>query len=262
MATGAREIRVTLPDNRELPATIVGIDPMTDLAVVKVDATGLTPLPWGDSGKLRLAEWVLAVGNPFALSRSVTLGIVSALKRPSPDPTLSVYTDFIQTDAAINPGNSGGALVNSRGELVGINSAIYSGTGGYQGIGFAIPANLAQRIMKELIAYGEVKWGAIDGMDVQDLTPDLASQLQLKQTRGPLVYRTWRGSAADQAGVQPGDLIVAVDGQSVDDATHFERMVADAPVGSKLKLSLLRSGKQVTVSVPVVQAQPPRRRSR
>ena len=148
------QVHVTTNDNREVAAQIQGIDPYTDLAVLKVDARGLAPLPWGDSSKLRVAEWVLAVGNPFQFNQTVTLGIVSAQNRH--DPQLATYNDFIQTDAAINPGNSGGALVNSRGELIGINTMIYSETGGYQGIGFAIPANLARRIMTELVKNGEI----------------------------------------------------------------------------------------------------------
>jgi S1-C subfamily serine protease len=146
------QVRVTTNDNREVAAQIKGIDPYTDLAVLKVDARGLAPLPWGDSSKLRVAEWVLAVGNPFQFNQTVTQGIVSAQNRH--DPQLATYNDFIQTDAAINPGNSGGALVNSRGELIGINTMIYSETGGYQGIGFAIPVNLAHRILTELVNNG------------------------------------------------------------------------------------------------------------
>ena len=165
----ARRFSVTLPDNRELPAKLVGIDTITDLAVVKVDATDLTPLPWGDSSKLRVAEWVLAIGNPFAFSQTVTLGIVSAVNRH--DPQLATYSDLIQTDAAINPGNSGGALVNARGELIGINTMIYCETGGYQGIGFAIPSNLARKIMDELIKNGEVVRGSIGLGQLRDRRP-------------------------------------------------------------------------------------------
>ena len=153
------DIRVTLPGAREMRGKLIGIDDVSDLAVVKVDAQNLETLPWGDSGKLRVAEWVLAVGNPFQLSGTVTLGIISTVNRSAAQ--VGANTDFIQTDAAINPGNSGGALVNSRGELIGINTMIYSETGGYQGIGFAIPSNLARRIMDELKATGTVPWGSI-----------------------------------------------------------------------------------------------------
>src|ERR1700683_1490697 len=160
--TATADIEVTLPDNRTLAAKVVGIDVPSDLALLKVAATGLNPLPWGQSSKLRVAEWVLAVGNPFEFSQTVTQGIVSNVNRS--DPQLAIYNDFIQTDAAINPGNSGGALVNSRGELVGINTMIYSNNNGFSGISFAIPADLAQEIMKELKANGEIRrgWSGID----------------------------------------------------------------------------------------------------
>ena len=254
------QIKVTLPDNREVPATIVGVDPMTDLAVVKVEARGLQPLPWGDSSGLRMAEWVLAVGNPFgALSHTVTLGIISAVGRTSPD--LSTYTDFIQTDAAINPGNSGGALVNARGELVGINSAIITETGGYQGIGFAIPANLARRIMRELIDKGEVRWGAIDGIaEIEAMTPELAQQLQVSQTKGVIVTRMYQNSDAYRAGLQPGDVIVAMDGKPTEEVTQLTRLVADARIGSRVKLTVVRRSQRLSIDVPIAPAQAPRRR--
>jgi len=254
------QIKVTLPDNREVPATIVGVDPMTDLAVVKVEARGLQPLPWGDSSGLRMAEWVLAVGNPFgALSHTVTLGIISAVGRTSPD--LSTYTDFIQTDAAINPGNSGGALVNARGELVGINSAIITETGGYQGIGFAIPANLARRIMRELIDKGEVQWGAIDGIaEIEAMTPELAQQLQVSQTKGVIVTRMYQNSDAYRAGLQPGDVIVAMDGKPTEEVTQLTRLVADARIGSRVKLTVVRRSQRLSIDVPIAPAQAPRRR--
>jgi Do/DeqQ family serine protease len=251
-------IKVTLPDNRELPARVIGTDQMTDLAVVKVDATGLTPLPWGDSSKLKMAEWVLAIGNPFALNHSVTFGIVSAVSRPSPD--LSVYTDFIQTDAAINPGNSGGALINTRGELIGINSAIYSETGGYQGIGFAIPANLARRIMDELIKNGEVKWGSIEGVGFRPITPDLLRQVEISATRGVIVFEIFRNSEAYAAGLRPGDVVVAFNDRPIDDITQFMRLLADSPIGSRAKLGISRGSRPVTIEVPIVSAQPRRRR--
>ena len=252
------EITVTLPDNRELPARVIGTDQMTDLAVVKVDATGLAPLPWGDSGRLKMAEWVLAIGNPFALSHSVTFGIVSAVSRPSPD--LSVYTDFIQTDAAINPGNSGGALINTRGELIGINSAIYSETGGYQGIGFAIPANLARRIMDELIKNGEVKWGSIEGVGFRPITPDLLRRVEISATRGVIVFEIFRTSEAYRLGLRPADVVVSYNDKPIDDITQFMRLLADTPVGSRAKLGVLRGTQKLTIEVPIVSAQPRRRR--
>src|SRR5207237_7127653 len=167
------EVSVTMPDKRELRAKIVGVDEATDIAVLKIGATSLPVLPWGDSSKLKVAEWVLAIGNPFQLNQTVTLGIVSATGR-SLEGRLATYEDFIQTDAAINPGNSGGALVNARGELVGINTAIYSESGGYSGIGFAIPSNLARRVMDDLIKYGQVRRGTISGIQISALTSQLA----------------------------------------------------------------------------------------
>jgi S1-C subfamily serine protease len=235
---------------------------MTDLAVVKVDTTGLTPLPWGNSDELRLAEWVLAIGNPFALSHSVSLGIVSALRRSSQD--LSPYTEFIQTDAAINPGNSGGALVNGRGELVGINSAIATETGGYQGISFAIPANLARRIMAELIEHGEVRWGSIDGVSIQGLTQNLARRIGYDSTRGVVVLEIYRDSAAWEAGVRPGDVITSFNGDAVNDFTQFTRLLADSTVGSTARLGIVQredtGSRSVTIEVPIVSVQSVRRR--
>ena len=248
------EVTVTLPDNRELPGRVIGVDHMTDLAVVKVDATGLTPLIWGDSDRLQLAQWVLAIGNPFALNHSVSLGIVSAVGRTSPD--LSPYTDFIQTDAAINPGNSGGALVNSRGELVGINSAIASETGGYQGISFAIPSNLARRIMDELVEHGEVRWGTIDGVRFEAVTPGLAQRVGYDSTVGVIVTEMYDDSAAYIAGLRLGDVIVAFNDEPVADYPQFIRLLADSRPGTTARLRAIRrlqaGPTQLTVTVPVV----------
>src|SRR5215212_2561561 len=163
------DISVSLSDKREMPAQVIGVDPDTDLALLKVNARGLPTMAWGDSGRLKVAEWVLAIGNPFQLNQTVTLGIVSAMGR-SLGGTLATYEDFIQTDAAINPGNSGGALINARGELIGINTAIFSETGGYQGIGFAVPSNLVRHVMDDLIKFGMVQRGTILGISVQSLT--------------------------------------------------------------------------------------------
>src|SRR5205085_11107588 len=168
------DITVSLSDKREMPAQVIGVDPDTDLALVKINARNLPTMAWGDSSRLKVAEWVLAIGNPFQLNQTVTLGIVSATGRHNVG--LAQYEDFIQTDAAINPGNSGGALVNARGELIGINTAIYSQSGGYQGIGFAVPSNLARRVMEDLIRYGQVRRGWLGPMDVIPLTSQLAEQ--------------------------------------------------------------------------------------
>jgi S1-C subfamily serine protease len=248
------EVSVTLPDNRELAGRVVGVDELTDLAVIKVDATGLAPLPWGDSDQLQLAQWVLAVGNPFALDHSVSLGIVSAVGRASPD--LSPYTNFIQTDAAINPGNSGGALVNGRGELVGINNAIASRTGGYQGISFAIPANLARRVMAELIEHGEVRWGSLDGVSVQGLTSALAQRVGTESLSGVAVVQMWDDSAAYDQGLRPGDVIRSFNNQPVEDYTQFARLLADTAPGTTARLEVTRRTRageeRFTFDVPVV----------
>jgi S1-C subfamily serine protease len=262
IGAGNAEVTVTLPDNRDLPARIIGLDERTDLAVLKVDATGLSPLPWGDSSTLRLAQWVLAVGNPYALDHSISLGIVSAIGRRSPD--LSVYTDFIQTDAAINPGNSGGALVNARGELVGINSAIKTETGGYQGISFAIPSNLARRIMDELVDKGTVQWGAFDGVRIEQLTRGLANRVGYDSTDAVIVMEIWPDAAAYLAGLRPGDVITAFNDERISDIRQFERVLADAAVGQRATLTLVRregSGRrQLSVVVPVISIQDVRQR--
>jgi serine protease Do len=248
-------IQVSLPDNREVSATLIGLDPLTDLAVIKVNASGLATLPWADSNKVRVAEWVLAVGNPFEFSRTVTLGIISAVNRPGAQ--FGEYDDYIQTDAAINPGNSGGALVNSRGELVGINTWIYSKTGGYQGLGFAIPAGLAQRIMASLIRDGEIVWGSIGGADeieLGDLQPGYAQQLGAAADKGALVYDIARGASAYRSGLRQYDIITSVNGQAIADATQFRNLVAQLKVGSTATLVVDRQSRRVTISVPVVKA--------
>jgi len=253
------EVMVLLPDKREMRARIVGVDQDTDLAVLKVDATNLPTLPWGDSSQLKVAEWVLAVGNPFGLlSQTVTLGIVSATGR-SLEGRLATYEDFIQTDAAINRGNSGGALINARGELVGINTAIFSETGGYQGIGFAVPSNLVRHVMNELIAHGEVRRGTIAGIGLMPLTTRLAEQLGAPDTRGALVAEMSERSAAYRAGVRPGDIIVGFNGTTVEDTSHFMRLLSDAPIGEDARLGLFRNGRTLEADVPIVQRSAGRR---
>ena len=247
------DIKVTLPDNRALPAKVVGIDVPSDLALLKVAATGLTPLPWADSDKLRVAEWVLAVGNPEEFSQTVTQGIVSTVLRH--DARLAVYNDFIQTDAAINPGNSGGPLVNSRGELVGINTMIYSQTGVYSGIGFAIPSNLAKDIMSELKANGSIRRGSI-GLDsnyLVTITKDLAQRYSLPVDHGVGVRNLSRGSAALTAGLQPGDIIMGFNGEPIDAADQLQRLIAKAPIGSQATLEINRNGKTTMIKIPVTQ---------
>ena len=247
------EVTVTMPDQRELRAKIIGTDPATDIAVLKIDASNLPTMPWGDSSQLKVAEWVLAIGNPFQLNQSVTLGIVSATGRRL-EQRLATYEDFIQTDAAINPGNSGGALVNARGELIGINTAIFSETGGYQGIGFAVPSNLARHVMNELIRYGEVQRGTIVGITLQPLTTRLAEQLGAPNTHGMVVVSMQQRSDAYAAGLRPGDVIVSFNGTTVEDQSHFVRLLSDAKIGTTVTLGLLREGKSISVKVPVVKA--------
>ena len=214
------EVSVTMPDKRELRAKIVGVDEATDIAVLKIDAGNLPTLAWGDSSKLRVAEWVLAIGNPFQLNQTVTLGIVSATGR-SLEGRLASYEDFIQTDAAINPGNSGGALVSARGELVGINTAIFSDTGGYQGIGFAVPSNLARHVMDDLISYGAVQRGTIQGIELQSLTTQLAEQLGAPNTQGAVVVRMIQRSEAYAAGIRPGDIVTSFNTTAIDDGQQL-----------------------------------------
>jgi S1-C subfamily serine protease len=249
-------ITVTLPDNRALPAKVIGIDAPSDLALLKVAATGLNPLPWGDSSKLRVAQWVLAVGNPYEFSQTVTQGIVSTVLRH--DPQLAVYNDFIQTDAAINPGNSGGPLVNTAGELIGINTMIYSKTGGYQGIGFAIPSNLAQQIMQELRANGAIRRGSI-GLDpggLATMTRLLQDAYKLGTDKGVLIYNLPRASAAAAAGLQRGDIITKFNGTAIDKSDQLQRVIAGTPIDSTAVVEVVgipgsgRAGTR-TVSVPV-----------
>ncbi|MEI6667990.1 MAG: trypsin-like peptidase domain-containing protein [Acidobacteriota bacterium] len=245
------EITVALADKREMRAKVVGTDPLTDIALLKINAAGLAAMPWGDSSKLRVAEWVLAIGNPFQLNQTVTLGIVSAIGRTNVG--VAAYEDFIQTDAAINPGNSGGALINARGELIGINTAIYSQTGGYQGVGFAVPSNLARRVMNDLIKYGAVRRGSIGSLEVMPLTSRVAEQLGVSTDKGVMVNRMTRNSPAYDAGVRPGDVIVTLNGRDVTDDAQLLRMVADAPVGSTISIGAIREGKRVEFRVQVQQ---------
>jgi Do/DeqQ family serine protease len=251
-------VSIVTGDKRELRAKVIGVDEWTDLAVLKIDAHDLPVLPWGDSSKLKVAEWVLAIGNPFQLNQTVTLGIVSALGR-SLQGHLATYEDFIQTDAAINPGNSGGALVNARGELVGINTAIFTESGGYQGIGFAIPSNLARRVMDDLIKYGQVQRGTISGIQISALTSQLAEQLGAPNTRGALISRIAPQSDAFDAGLRRGDIIVAFNGTAIDDPSQFLRLLSDAKAGTTAKITALRDGRSVEANVPVVRSQARRR---
>lgn len=233
---GADEIKVKLSDEREFKGKVIGVDPKTDLAVIKIDSNHLPVIKLGDSDKLQVGETVIAIGNPFGLSHTVTSGIVSATGRANVG--IADYEDFIQTDAAINPGNSGGALVNVRGELVGINTAIFSTTGGYQGIGFAIPSNMTKVVMDSLIKKGKVIRGWL-GVTIQPLTPDLAKQFNLKDKKGVLVADVVEDSPAEKTGIERGDVIVEFDGKKVDDVTDLRNMVANTLPNEEVPIKLI-----------------------
>src|SRR5581483_9179244 len=246
----ADEIKVLLNDKREFTGKVVGTDPKTDVAVVKINAKDLPTIPWGDSDKLEVGEFILAIGNPFALNSTVTMGIVSAVGRANVG--IADYEDFIQTDAAINPGNSGGALVNSRGELVGINTAIFSRSGGYMGIGFAVPANMARAVMDSLVKTGKVTRGWL-GVSIQEVNQDLAKQFGLSETKGALVSEVLPDSPAAAAGVKSGDVIISFDGKPVESPAILRNMVAQTAVGKTAKVEVLRENKRQTISVKIAE---------
>jgi serine protease Do len=244
----AEEITVTLPDKREFDATVVGTDPMSDVAVIKIEGKNLPTAELGDSGKMEVGDWVIAVGTPYGLSQTVTAGIISAAGRANVG--IVDYEDFFQTDAAINPGNSGGPLVDIYGRVIGINTAIFSQSGGYQGIGFAIPVNMAKGIMESLIEKGHVVRGWL-GVSIQSVTKDIADSFGLKKAEGALVGDVSKDSPADEAGVQRGDIIVSLDGKSVDTPTALKNRVAQKTVGSKVPLTVIRDGKKKTLQVKI-----------
>ena len=244
----ANQIAITTADHRRFRGKLVGTDPVTDIAVVKIDARGLAALPWGDSARAAVGEYVVAIGNPFQLNQTVTMGIISATGRSNVG--IVDYEDFIQTDAAINPGNSGGALLNTRGELIGINTAIYSETGGYQGIGFAVPANLARTVVDQLVSKGRVVRGWIGITKISDV----ADEGGLEPNPGVVIVELLRGSPADRAGIEPGDLVVAVDGRSVDTASQLRNELAGARVGTELHLTVRRQGRKVQILIPIEEA--------
>jgi serine protease Do len=246
----SNDIRVSLYDRRSFKARVIGIDSKTDIAIIKIDATDLPVIAWGDSEKLQVGEFVLAIGNPFLLSHTVTMGIVSAVGRA--DVGISAYENFIQTDAAINPGNSGGPLVNIRGELVGINSAIFSKTGGYQGIGFAAPSNMVKLVMDQLIKVGKVTRGWI-GVTIQELTPELSQQLGAEHYQGVLVSDVARNSPAQLAGITRGDIILEYDGKKTIDVGTMRNAVAQSRVSSQSQVRLIRRDKEMTLSVTVAE---------
>ncbi|HEU4684043.1 MAG TPA: DegQ family serine endoprotease [Nitrospira sp.] len=246
----ADEIRVFLSDKRDFKAKLIGTDTKTDIAVLKIDATNLPTVPFADSDQLEVGEFVLAIGSPFGLTQSVTMGIVSAVGRASMG--IAEYEDFIQTDAAINPGNSGGALVNMRGELVGINTAIFSQSGGNMGIGFAVPSNLSRSIMDQLIRTGKVVRGWL-GVAIQELTPELASQFGVPEAKGVLVSDVMDDSPAKKAGFERGDVILEFDGKAMDSPTQLRNGVAQTPIGRKVLVKVIRDKKQKTLDVTIVE---------
>jgi serine protease Do/serine protease DegQ len=244
----ADEITVTLNDARQLSAKLIGTDPESDIAVVKVEPKNLTELPIADSSQLQVGDFVVAIGNPFGLGQTVTSGIVSALGRSGLG--IEGYEDFIQTDASINPGNSGGALVNLRGELVGINTAILAPNGGNVGIGFAIPSNMAAQIKNTLVEHGSVKRGQL-GVNIQDLTPDLAQAFGLKQAQGAVITAVQAKSPAAKAGLEPGDIVVAINDKPIKSSQEIRNTIGLLPVGEEVKLEILRGGETQKIKAEI-----------
>lgn len=245
---GADEISVTLTDGRELEAERLGEDPDTDVALIQVPADGLQAIPFADSDQLRVGDFVVAIGNPFGLGQTATSGIVSALGRSGLG--IEGYEDFIQTDASINPGNSGGALVNLRGELIGVNTAILAPNGGNIGIGFAIPSNMLKQVMQHLVAHGEVRRGLL-GIAAQDLTPALAAAFGLDNRQGAVVVSVDEGSAAEDQNVQPGDIVLAINGREVRNSTDLRNQVGLLAVGDSVRLETLRAGQPRRVDLVI-----------
>jgi serine protease Do len=249
---GSRQVEVELTDGRSFKATVVGADAPSDLAVLKVDARGLQTLPLGDSDQARVGDVALAVGNPLGVGQTVTMGIVSAKGRATGGSGDGSFEDFIQTDAPINQGNSGGALVNTRGELIGINSQILSPSGGNIGIGFAIPSNMAKNVMEQLVSGGAVHRGML-GVTVQGINSDLAASLGLSEVKGALVSAVSEGSPAEKAGVKRGDVITQLDGQPVQDSNSLRNHVSRLKPGSTVNLTLVRDGEHRQVSVKLAE---------
>ena len=249
VVSGATSISVTLNNNQQYDATIVGTDPVTDVAIIKVDATDLPTIPLGDSDKLRLGEWVLAIGSPLGaqLRSTITAGIVSAKGRSMPSGEFKIES-FIQTDAAVNPGNSGGALVNKKGELVGINTAIVSQTGSYTGYSFAVPVNIVKRVAQDLMDFGSVK-RAVLGITMSSVDKKFADEMKLSDVSGVYINEVLKGSAADKAGLKKDDVIVAIDGQKITDGASVQAKVNSYHPGDKATITIIRDGKKQDVSV-------------
>ena len=250
---GVSEIKVTLFDGRTLPGKIVGADPDTDLAVVRVNAAGLTPITFGLSDQAKVGDIVLAIGDPFSVGQTVTMGIISAVGRELGPST--PFSNFIQTDAAINPGNSGGALVDTNGNLIGVNTLIFSRSGGYQGIGFAIPVSLAKQVMEQIIETGGVTRGWF-GVEVADITPELAESLGLKGTQGAIIGAIERGSPAERGGMKLGDVIVAVNGRPVANSTATLNAIAGVTPGVSVPVKVMRRNREATLDIMVGKRKP------
>ncbi|MBF0280166.1 MAG: DegQ family serine endoprotease [SAR324 cluster bacterium] len=243
---GADKITVNLTDGREFDAKLVGTDPQSDIAVIKIEGDALPQLPLGNSDEVRVGESVIAIGNPFGLSYTITMGIVSAKGRSRVG--IADYEDFIQTDAAINPGNSGGPLINLNGEIIGVNTAIFSRSGGYQGIGFAVPVNMAKQIAEELIGEGSVSRGWL-GVGIQDLTPELAKRFGQEKIQGSLITAVMPDSPADKSGILAGDVVLRFNGKQIQGSDHLRNETGLARPGSKVKVELIRKGKTEVVTV-------------
>jgi serine protease DegS len=248
VTANADQIVVALKDGRETLARVIGSDPETDLAVLKIDLKNLPAITLGRSENIQIGDVTLAIGNPFGVGQTVTMGIISATGRNQLG--LNTYEDFIQTDAAINPGNSGGALVDAYGNLVGINTAIFSKSGGSQGIGFAIPVNLALEVMRAIIEHGKVIRGWL-GLEVQPLTPELAESFGLEGRHGIIVAGIYRNGPAQRAGLQPNDLILKIDGEPAGDARHSMNQVARAKPGRRVQIEIMRNGKLLNLDAQV-----------
>ncbi|MEO5861649.1 MAG: Do family serine endopeptidase [Burkholderiales bacterium] len=244
----ADEIQVALADGRDIPAKLVGADPETDLAVLKVSLTDLPAMTFGSSDTIRIGDVVLAIGNPFGVGQTVTMGIVSAVGRSHLG--INTFENFIQTDAAINPGNSGGALIDISGNLIGINSAIYSRSGGNQGIGFTIPVSLAKKIMEQIIQTGAVTRGWI-GVEVQDVTPELAESFNLGTQQGALIAGVLRNAPADLAAIHPGDVVVDIAGKQVTNSSSLLNLISELPPGKPAKIKVIRAQKPIIVEVNI-----------
>ncbi len=256
VVAGSSEIQLAFADGRVIPAKVVGTDPETDLAVLRVEGKGLTPITLGQSEKSQVGDVVLAIGDPFGVGQTVTMGIISGLARNRLG--VNRYENFIQTDAAINPGNSGGALVDINGNLIGINSVIYSRTGGSLGIGFAIPVSMAKDVMEQIIAQGSVTRGFI-GIAPQDITPELADSLKLVAARGALVANVTRGGPADRAGMKVGDVISRIEGQSIQDSVAAMAAIAALKPGDNAKFNVTRQTKDIELAVNVAKRPRPSR---